>query len=220
MRLGLVIMLGETRAKTIGAARQVVSRGLERYLGLRTRGTIWQREHGYEYGLYRPSSWLVLSTLFGQLEVAEDDVFADIGSGMGRGLFVAAHRPFKRVIGIERSGELTEIARQNIRRTRHRLRCAEIELETIDVLDWDIPADLTVVYLACPFPEPVLERFMARLRVSIDRHPRTVRLIYYFATDRDKEVISRVGRVGRVSFRVPRYLRSAFAEVSMFRLRP
>ena len=216
----MVTILAKTGAKTIGAAQQIAGRGLEHYLGLRTRGTIWQREHGYAYGMYRPSSWLVLSTLFGQLEVAEDDVFADIGSGMGRGLFVAAHRPFKRVIGIERSGELTDIARENVGRTRHRLRCAEIELETIDALEWDIPRDLTVVYFYAPFPEPVLERFIARLRASIDRHPRTVRLIYNFATDRDKEVISSVGRATRVSFRVPWYVRRQFAEVSMFRLRP
>ena len=87
--------------------------------------------------------------------------------------------------------ELTDIARENIRRTRHRLRCAEIELETIDALEWDIPRDLTVVYFFAPFPEPVVERFIARLRASIDRHPRTVRLIYNFATDRERSHLER-----------------------------
>lgn len=163
--------------RALGALRGLATRSFERSVGLRTWGTIWQREHGYAYGLYRPSSWLVLNTLFGALEVAQDDVFADVGSGMGRAVLVAARRPFRRVIGVERSAELTEISRQNVARSLQHLACTDIQLHTMDALDWPVPDDLTVVYLCCPFPDQILEPFLEKLLTSVERHPRQVRLI-------------------------------------------
>jgi tRNA G46 methylase TrmB len=97
--------------RTLHPARRIASRLLERSLGIRTSADIPQSEQGYEYGIYRPTPWLVLSALFDRLEIAENDVFVDIGSGMGRVVLMAARRPFQRVVGIERSTELTEIAR-------------------------------------------------------------------------------------------------------------
>jgi 16S rRNA G966 N2-methylase RsmD len=212
--------LGQISSIPAVALRSFATQRLERCIGLRTSGTIWQRDLGYPYGLYRPSSWLVLNALFGQLEVAEEDVFADIGSGMGRAVFVAARRPFRRVIGIERSGDLTEIARENIARNTHRLACTDVELHTIDALDWAIPDDLTVVYLCCPFPDEILGHFLGKLSASLERQPRPLRLIYYFSTEHDRQLILSSGRVTQISFRVPWYLRSEFEEVSMFRLLP
>ena len=113
----------------------------------------------------------MLERLFAHLEVAEDDVMVDIGSGMGRAVLMAARRPFKRVIGIERSAELMQIARENVVRGRRRLRCQDIELLTVDALDWEIPDDLTLAYLYCPFPDEVLERVLAKLIHSLDRGP-------------------------------------------------
>lgn len=198
--------------------RALASRLLERALGVRTRGLIWQKDEGYAYGLYRPTSWLTLHQLFRRLDVNERDVFLDVGSGMGRVLLVAARRPFKRVIGVEQNVEMTEIARRNVERSRRRLRCQDVELVAGDVLDWPIPDDLSLVYLYCPFPEEVLERFMERLLASVDRAPRDVRLIYNFSTTGNRDTILRTGRARPVELPVPRPLRRAFAEVWMVRL--
>jgi SAM-dependent methyltransferase len=205
-------------ARAMAAARGTASRLLERVLGVQTRGLVWQKEVGYAYGLYRPTSWLTLRELFRRIEIDERDVFLDVGSGMGRVLLVAARHPFKRVIGVEQNGEMTEIARRNLERTGRRLRCSDVELVTADVLDWEIPDDLTLVYLFCPFPEQVLERFMERLIASIDRTPRTVRLIYNFSTTANRETIMGTGRAEPVELRMPRHLRRAFREVWMVRL--
>ena len=52
-------------------------------------------------------------------EVEPHDVFLDIGCGMGRAVYqAAANYPFKRVIGVELSHELTQAARRNIERNR------------------------------------------------------------------------------------------------------
>jgi hypothetical protein len=192
----------------------------ERYLGASTGGDVRAQELGYERGLYRASSWLVLWELFRSLEVAEDDVFVDIGSGMGRAVFMAAHRPFRRVIGVERSRPLTEVAQRIIARHRHRLTCRDIELPSVDALEWEIPDDLTVVYVYAPFPDEVFGQLVDRLVASIERSPRVVRLIYYYSTVRDRQVLRGSGRTERISLRVPWYARSRFEEVSMFRLLP
>jgi tRNA A58 N-methylase Trm61 len=200
------------------AARGTASRVLERALGVETRGLVWQKDAGYAYGLYRPTAWLTLRELFRRLDVGEEDVFLDVGSGMGRVLLVAARHPFKRIIGVEQNSEMTDVARRNFEHTRRRLRCRDVELVAADVLDWEIPDDLTLVYLYCPFPEQVLERFMERLIASIDRNPRAVRLVYNFSTTGNRQTIMGTGRAELVDLRVPRHLRRALREVWMVRL--
>jgi len=188
--------------------------------GISTGGDIRQAEQGYAYGIYRPTSWLMLHRLFGRLEIAEDDVLVDIGSGMGRVVLMAARHPFKRVIGIERAADLTQIARDNLAAGRHRLRCADIELLTVDALEWEVPDDLTVVYLYCPFPDEVLGPVLAKLIESLDRRPRSLRLLYNFSTTKNREIVMATGRARRVALSAPWYLRAAYREISMYRLSP
>jgi precorrin-6B methylase 2 len=192
----------------------------QRYLGVNTGGEIRAQELGFEHAPYIGSSWLVLWELFRSLEVAEDEVFVDIGSGMGRVVLMAAHRPFQRVIGVERSDRLTEVAKGVIARHRHRLTCQDIELLSVDALEWEIPDDLTIVYVYAPFPDEVFGQFVDRLVASIERCPRVIRLIYYFSTIEARQVLLATGRAVRINLRVPWYARSRFEEVSMFRLLP
>jgi SAM-dependent methyltransferase len=212
--------MGQSLRKALTRLKHVAVSLFERYLGVRTGGDIRGPALGYAHGLYRASSWLVLWEVFRGLEVAEDEVFVDIGSGMGRVLFMAARRPFKRVIGVERSDRLNEVARRNIDRNRHRLACKDVEIVSEDALDWEVPDDLSVVYLFCPFPTPVFERLVERLVASIDRAPRTLRVIYFYSTREDREILAATGRAHRISFRVRWYVRSQFEEMSMFRLVP
>jgi SAM-dependent methyltransferase len=142
---------GSLRGVSVRLERIAVGRLERHYLGVDTGGDIRPQELGYPHGLYRGSSWLVLAEIFRRLEVGEQDVFVDVGSGMGRAVLMAARRPFKRVIGVERSERLNEVARGVVDRNRRRLSCQDVELVTVDALDWEIPDDLTVVYLYCPF---------------------------------------------------------------------
>jgi 16S rRNA G966 N2-methylase RsmD len=206
--------------RAVGRIARAVVELFERFLGVRTAGDIRPQELGYPHGLYRPSSWLVLRELFRSLEVAETDTFVDIGSGLGRVVFMAARRPFKRVIGVERSEQLNEVAEGNIARNRHRLVCTDIEFVSVDALQWEIPGDVTVVYLFSPFPTEVLAHLVERLVASVERTPRPMRVILNFSTKEDRDVLIATGQVQKISFRVPWYLRSRFEEVSMFRLLP
>jgi len=116
-------------------------------------------------------------------EVSAHDVFVDFGSGMGRVVLQAARYPFKRVIGVELSGELHRIAQENIRRTRRRLRCRNVELVRADVLEYEVPDDVTVAYFYNPFTGDIFAEIIRRLAVSVERNPREVRIIYAYPTE-------------------------------------
>src|SRR2546430_8863932 len=92
---------------------------LDKLTGMDTSKTVrheqleFDADRGYHYG---PSSWFKLldfQRVLRDISMSEDDVFIDFGSGKGRVLFVAAHYPFRKVIGVELSAKLNQIASSN-----------------------------------------------------------------------------------------------------------
>ena len=94
-------------------------------------------------------------------------------------------------MGVELSPELTAIAQRNLATMSDR-RCREVELVTADVLEFEIPDDLTVVYLYNPFRGEIFGRVLEKLIESVDRAPRTLRMIY--RTPVEHEQIEATGR--------------------------
>jgi hypothetical protein len=128
---------------------------------------------------------MVLRRVLPRREVGADDVFIDIGSGMGRVVFQAAGYPFKRVIGVELSEELNRVARANIENNRDRLFCRDVELVTADATDYRLPDDVTVAYFANPFTGDIFRTVIEQLLESLDRRPRRLRLIYRNPVEHD-----------------------------------
>ena len=162
--------------------RDRINRLLERRHGIETLGVIELEELGLAgpgRQRYRPTEWTTLRRILRHREVGREDVFIDFGSGLGRVVYQAALKyPFKRVIGVELSEQLNDVARRNLARNQERLRCRSVELVAGDVLDYDIPDDVTVAFFANPFQGPIFATVIERLLVSFDSHPRTLRLIY------------------------------------------
>lgn len=162
--------------------RDGINRLLERRHGIETLGVVELEELGLAgpgRQRYRPTEWTTLRRILRRREVGPEDVFIDFGSGLGRVVYQAALRyPFKRVIGVELSEQLNDVARRNLERNRSRLRCRSFELLAGDVLDFDIPDDVTVAFLANPFQGPIFTTVIERLLESVDRRPRPLRLIY------------------------------------------
>ena len=201
--------------------RRAYNRLNELRYGVRTSGWIAPEELGFSgTGPYGASSWIILRHIFKNLDVTEEDVFVDYGSGMGRVLVFAARHPFKRVIGVEHSEELNERARENIERNRPRLRCQDVELVTADAREWPVPDDVTVAYFFAPFPAEVFEEVIRQLLASIDRRPRTVRVVYFFLTAAERDALAQLDRVRPVEFPVPRRLRRRLEELWMYELLP
>ena len=114
-------------------------------------------------------------------------MFADIGSGKGRVVFQAARRyPLRRVIGVELSAKLNDVARANLDAERDRLLCRNVELVTADVLEWAVPDDLTIAYLFNPFRGGVFAGFAERLAEAVARRRRPLRIIYVYPAEHDR----------------------------------
>lgn len=104
--------------------------------------------------------------------------FIDIGSGKGRMLFVAAELPFRRVLGVEYSTSLHELARVNIQRFSHmRQKCRDIESVQANATDFEFPNQKLVLYLFNPFGPEVMGRMLANLEQSLDQAPRHIIIV-------------------------------------------
>ena len=153
----------------------------ERRLGVRTSGDVELQELGIAADgreKYRPVGWLTLRRILPPSAVTTDDVFLDIGSGMGRAVLLAAAYPFRRVIGVELSPRLVDIAHDNVDRCRARLRCKDVVLVNADALEYEIPDDVTVVFMNNPVRGAIFAAVVEHMLDSYDRRPRTMRLVY------------------------------------------
>jgi SAM-dependent methyltransferase len=130
-------------------------------------------------GEYAPSGWLFARRMLRGCSITPADVFVDIGSGQGRMVYMAARNyPFGRVIGVEIAPDLNAVARKNIDRMRAKLRCQNVELVGVDATQWEVPDDLTYVYMFNPFGGDIFRQVLENVSRSLDRRPRPLRLFY------------------------------------------
>ena len=158
----------------------------ERRYGVRTSGNLILDRHDAENICYTPMNWRQLRWALPANSVTNQDVFLDVGSGKGRAVLVAAiDYPFARVIGVELIKELHEIAERNLVAATRRLRSAKVELICADLRAYQIPDDVTVIYMNNPVRGPIFERVLSGLSESMKRSPRRMRLIYYNPLEED-----------------------------------
>lgn len=187
----------ETRIAAMTTATGLL---FERRLHARTEGWIELADLGlpFEHRVhYQPSPWLTLPRVLKRSQVTREDVFIDFGCGMGRVLLEAAlmYR-FARVVGVELSPELARLAEQNIERNRRRLSAREVEIVVSDVLDYQVPDDITIAYFYNPFVGPIFEHVIRQILASIDRAPRRMRIIY--RNPDEEQLLLATGRIRRV----------------------
>jgi hypothetical protein len=108
-----------------------------------------------------------------------DLVFIDIGSGMGRAVLYASLLPFKRVIGIEFSRTLHEVAVKNVEifRRKNPGMCP-VELVCADALAYELPREDTLLFFHQPFDFEMFERMIQRVAHSLEAAPRVLFLVY------------------------------------------
>ena len=106
--------------------------------------------------------------------------FVDIGSGKGRVLAVASEYPFRSILGVELSPELTEIAAANAARIAA-LHPERTPIATIaaDALGIDLPAGRTIVYIYNSLYAALLKRLADRIAAHAALPGNHIMLIYY-----------------------------------------
>ena len=129
--------------------------------------------------MYQPTGIPAFRALLRTLPLPRNTGFVDYGCGKGRVLLLAADAGFQRVLGVEFSPQLCDIARTNAARYRARKsNLPPIEIVEVDASRYDPPADVGVFYFYCPFDELLMRAAVDRILESLRLHPREGWLIY------------------------------------------
>jgi SAM-dependent methyltransferase len=110
------------------------------------------------------------------VKLGPEDVFYDIGCGMGRILCVVAQKPVRKCVGVELLEPLCQIARQNA--TRLRGKKAHIQIVRGDATTVDLSAG-TIYFMFNPFGPETLRDTLENIRCSLSQQPRAIRIVYY-----------------------------------------
>ncbi len=109
-------------------------------------------------------------------------VFVDVGSGLGRAVFLAMQRPFRQIVGIEVSRALHETARENLASWRGvEARCNDVRLVCADARKFNYPPGDLVVFIYNPFDGVALNATLDR--IAARRSPGKTWLLYHTPCD-------------------------------------
>jgi SAM-dependent methyltransferase len=135
------------------------------------------KEKGFYHVPTQPKSFKKVLT---KIEINDDDVFVDFGSGLGRVLIMAAQLNIKNIVGVEFSHELCELAEKNITRYyRKRTKNANINIVCTDATLFPINNDYTIFYFFHPFNEEIFEKVLNNICNSYLSKTRILHIIYH-----------------------------------------
>ena len=135
--------------------------------------------YGVHYEAVSPS--LDFDELFDGLDIRyEASVFVDLGCGKGRALLLAASLPFRRVVGVEFSGDLARVASRNLARwPSDKRRCSDASVIHLDASKYEFPPEPMVVFMYNPFGPEVMAKVLSNLRVAWGRYGQRVVVVYF-----------------------------------------
>jgi len=104
--------------------------------------------------------------------------FLDYGAGKGRAVCAAATLPFRKIVGVEFSRVLIEAALANLERMKHR-RTRQVAIHEADATEYEIPADVNLIYFFNPFAGPTLRKVVDKISSSLRAHPRLIYIVFF-----------------------------------------
>jgi SAM-dependent methyltransferase len=119
---------------------------------------------------YVGSAASVVRRVLATIPELEASDFIDMGSGKGRALIIASEFPFRRVVGVELSTPMHQVAEKNVAAmaARHPSR-PRIELHNVNALTFDLGQfQRAVVFLFNPFKGVLFDQFAARLEAAVE----------------------------------------------------
>lgn len=114
--------------------------------------------------------------------------FVDYGSGKGRVVMVAAEFPFRRVVGVEISKQLHDVAQQNLKAYSGEFACQNVELWCGNALEYPLPDGDLVLHMYHPVGPDILRRLLQVIENSARENPRRILVLYLFSIGVSKAV--------------------------------
>lgn len=130
---------------------------------------------------YNQSRTRYIWKLLNNLNLDSNCVFVDVGSGKGKVLLIASNFKFKKIIGIESSKILCDIAMKNVSiyKTKVDGLVNKIEIINQNIVNYKITPEENVFFMFNPFNFSVMEHFLVKLKNSFFASPRLIWLIYF-----------------------------------------
>jgi SAM-dependent methyltransferase len=144
---------------------------------------------------YEPSPVKVVRSILEALSITHPNfTFVDFGSGKGRVLLLASEYPYRRVIGVELSRRLHEIAEANIKKwKRLSSKNADVASVNMNALEFSLPEEPLVLFFFTPFLGSVFAEVVNKIRVNLQSSKHPVHIVYY---GRNEENIGRLRDLG------------------------
>ena len=157
---------------------------------IRLRSLLFVSPNKQEAKDYIPTRGRAFRKLLDSLSLPKNSVFVDFGCGKGKLLLLASRYRFKRIVGIEFSPELAEIAKQNAARfetlSRERaIGTCSIEVVCCDAAEYKFRDNENVLFFFNPFSSSVMSQVLANIERSFERKPREMWLLYNDPSCRD-----------------------------------
>jgi len=153
----------------------------DRKFGIRTSRRVTKSDLGYDNPLvnkYAPTDYRGFMKVMKRVRIRPgEDVFVDLGSGMGRVLIMAGLFPFRKIIGVEMSPELIRQAAENIDRARKKLTCPDIELVESSLTEYTLPPEASILYFYVPVRGEMLSRVLQGIHDAALAAPRKVTFV-------------------------------------------
>ncbi len=127
---------------------------------------------------YAPSRARHVRKLLEALRLPPGRVLVDLGCGKGKVLLLAADYEFKRIVGVEISARLCQIARNNLMLYEHKVRRPlHVEIIQSDASQYAVREDEDVFFLYNPFDYSIMEVVLGNIVRSLAARPRRIWLI-------------------------------------------
>lgn len=186
-RLGLIL-----RGKPLPGStnRETGPHPFDQTYGVDTTGLLWGEALGNVKATRDSLYWatgyygIAPSAFTSALQALDLDwtqfTFIDIGCGKGRAMMLATRFPFRRVLGIELSQALVDIANANLQKFSAPWRSFQGQAEAVaaDATSFPVPDGPLVLFLYHPFAGPVMKRFVEHLKSAAVAQPREILLLY------------------------------------------
>lgn len=149
----------------------------DKKLNISTESVDYSDEDNQNYG-YDPTPYIVLERLVELDILKKDDVVVDYGCGKGRICFFINSQVGCRIIGIDHSERLLEIARENLESYGNG---ADIDFVNSKAEDY-VPDGANCLYFFNPFSSHVFQEVLRRIGESYGRNPREILIFFYYST--------------------------------------
>lgn len=124
---------------------------------------------------YAPTQYSEIFRVLKMVNLTSDDVFLDLGSGLGRTTFAASWLGAGKAVGVEIVQDLSDRANANLHRSH--LSKNAIEFVCSNAAEYHNPA-VTILYMCHPFGEETLRQVVRNFESDRAASARSLRIIY------------------------------------------